>query len=133
VQWTAYMIFCVMVGGLGTIEGPVIGAIIFFALQYWLSADGAWYLILIGVLAIIMTVRFRQGIWGLVAARTGISLFPVGYRVRMSAAAGAGEPAAAAGGPPSVPLGSGGPGGPESGPRGPGGELRGDQQERGPR
>jgi branched-chain amino acid transport system permease protein len=63
VQWTAYMIFCVMVGGLGTIEGPVIGAIIFFGLQYWLSSYGVWYLILIGVLAIIMAVRVRQGIW----------------------------------------------------------------------
>ncbi|MGD0687908.1 MAG: hypothetical protein ABSA03_22675, partial [Streptosporangiaceae bacterium] len=112
---------CVMVGGLGTIEGPVIGAIIFFALQYWLSADGAWYLILIGALAIIMTLRVRQGIWGLFASRTGISLFPVGYRVRVSAAAGAGEPAAIADGPATVP----------GGPGGPGDELPGDEQERG--
>ena len=96
VQWTAYMIFCVMVGGLGTIEGPVIGAIIFFALQYWLSSHGVWYLILLGVIAIIMTVRFRQGIWGLLAARTRVSLFPVGYRVDVTASAPAERPAPAA-------------------------------------
>jgi branched-chain amino acid transport system permease protein len=82
VEQTAFMIFCVMIGGLGTIEGPVIGAIIFFALQYWLSADGVWYLILLGVVAIIMTVWVRQGVWGIVASRTGLSLFPVGYRVQ---------------------------------------------------
>jgi branched-chain amino acid transport system permease protein len=81
VQWTADMFFCVMVGGLGTIEGPVIGAIIFFALQQQLSSYGAWYLILIGVIAIFMTLRVRQGLWGVLASRTRLSLFPVGYRV----------------------------------------------------
>lgn len=88
VQWTAYMIFCVMVGGLGTIEGPVIGSVIFFALQYWLSSYGVWYLILIGMIAIVMTVRFRQGVWGQLAARSRISLFPVGYRVDVTGPAG---------------------------------------------
>ena len=92
VLWTAYMIFCVMVGGLGTIEGPVIGAIIFFGLQYWLSSYDLWYLILIGVLAIIMTVRVRQGIWGLVTSRTRVSLFPVGYRIDVTAPAPTRQP-----------------------------------------
>jgi branched-chain amino acid transport system permease protein len=92
VQWTAYMIFCVMVGGLGTIEGPVIGSIIFFALQYWLSSYGVWYLILVGVIAIVMTVRFRRGIWGLLASRSHVSLFPVGYRVEVTAPVSAEPP-----------------------------------------
>jgi branched-chain amino acid transport system permease protein len=92
VQWTADMIFCVMVGGLGTIEGPVIGAIIFWALQYWLSSYGVWYLILVGAIAIVMVIRFRQGIWGLLAARTRISLFPVGYRVDLTVTAAGGQP-----------------------------------------
>ena len=90
------MIFCVMVGGLGSIEGPVIGAIIFFTLQQQLSSYGVWYLTLLGAIAIFMTVQVRQGIWGLVAARTRLRLFPVGYRVELTAAVGAPAPAGAA-------------------------------------
>src|SRR3984893_6306735 len=33
VQWSAYMIFMVLVGGLGTFEGPILGAILLFAIQ----------------------------------------------------------------------------------------------------
>jgi branched-chain amino acid transport system permease protein len=91
VQWTADMIFCVMVGGLGTIEGPVVGAVIFFALQQQLGSYGVWYLILLGVIAIVMTIQFRRGIWGFVVARTGLRLFPVGYRVKLTADAAADE------------------------------------------
>ena len=50
-NWSALMIFAVVIGGLGTIEGPIIGAIIYFALQQLLSDYGTWYLILIGALA----------------------------------------------------------------------------------
>lgn len=82
VQWTADMIFCVIVGGLGTVEGPVIGAVIFFALQQRLDSYGVWYLVLLGVVAIVMTIYARSGIWGLITSRTGLRLFPVGYRVR---------------------------------------------------
>jgi branched-chain amino acid transport system permease protein len=82
VQWTADMIFCVIVGGLGTIEGPVVGAIIFFALQQELDSYGVWYLVLLGVVAIVMTIYARRGIWGLVSSRTGLRLFPVGYQVQ---------------------------------------------------
>jgi hypothetical protein len=54
------MIFCVIVGGLGTIEGPVIGAIIFFSLQQRLDSHGVWYLVLLGVVAIVSSwVRFN--------------------------------------------------------------------------
>ena len=81
VTLTAYMIFCVLIGGLGTIEGPIIGAVIFFEIQYHYSANGVWYLVALGALAIVMAIRVPQGIWGLVTARTRISLFPVGYQL----------------------------------------------------
>ena len=81
VTLTAYMIFCVLIGGLGTIEGPIIGAVIFFEIQYHYSANGVWYLVALGALAIVMAIRLPQGIWGLVTARTRISLFPVGYQL----------------------------------------------------
>ena len=81
VTLTAYMIFCVLIGGLGTIEGPIIGAVIFFEIQYHYSASGVWYLVALGALAIVMAIRLPQGIWGLVTARTRISFFPVGYQL----------------------------------------------------
>ena len=48
VNWTAFMIFIVVIGGVGTIEGPIIGTIVFFVLQETLSGYGAWYLVLLG-------------------------------------------------------------------------------------
>ena len=42
------MIFMVLVGGLGTFEGPILGAIVFFVIQYEFADQGAWYLIGLG-------------------------------------------------------------------------------------
>ena len=51
-DWTAYVIFIVVIGGIGTIEGPIIGAIVLYLLQDYLAPFGAWYLMLLGGLAI---------------------------------------------------------------------------------
>lgn len=80
VQWSAYMIFVVLIGGIGTMEGPIIGTIVFFVLQQNLAQYGGWYLIILGSVAVTMAVWARQGLWGLLD-RWGVRLFPVGYRV----------------------------------------------------
>ena len=80
VQWSAYMIFVVLIGGLGTLEGPILGTVVFFVLQQTLASYGGWYLIVVGSVAMLMAVWVRAGIWG-VAERFGVRLFPVGYRV----------------------------------------------------
>jgi branched-chain amino acid transport system permease protein len=82
VQYNVYMLFMVLVGGVGTIEGPIIGALVLFALQETLSADGAWYLVIVGGLAVATTLLASRGIWGFASQRFGWSLLPVGYRVR---------------------------------------------------
>lgn len=76
-DWTAYVIFIVVIGGIGTIEGPIVGVIIFFLMQNALSSYGSWYLLLLGALAIITMLFAPRGIWGLITDRTGIELFPV--------------------------------------------------------
>jgi branched-chain amino acid transport system permease protein len=81
VQWTAYMIFMVLVGGLGTFEGPIIGAVIFFLVEAFFGADGVWYLIGLGATALIFALFLPRGLWGWVEARFGLRLLPVGYRV----------------------------------------------------
>jgi branched-chain amino acid transport system permease protein len=81
VQWTAYMIFMVLVGGLGTFEGPIIGAIIFFLVEAFFGADGVWYLIGLGATALVFALFLPRGLWGWVEIRFGLRLLPVGYRV----------------------------------------------------
>jgi branched-chain amino acid transport system permease protein len=81
VNWSAYMIFIVVIGGVGTIEGPIVGTVLFVVVQETLAQHGAWYLILLGLLAVAVALRARHGLWGLVADRTGVSLFPVRRRL----------------------------------------------------
>ena len=81
VQWTAYMIFMVLVGGLGTFEGPIIGAVIFFLVGTWFGADGVWYLIGLGATALVFALFLPRGLWGWMDTRFGLRLLPVGYRV----------------------------------------------------
>jgi len=76
-DWTAYVIFIVVIGGVGTIEGPIIGVIVFYVLQRYLADFGAWYLILLGALAIVTMLYAPKGIWGYIAQRYGIALFPL--------------------------------------------------------
>jgi branched-chain amino acid transport system permease protein len=82
VQWSAYMIFMVLVGGLGTIEGPVIGAILFYALQNRFADYGAWYLVGLGAVAIVFALFLPRGLWGEFEARSGLHLLPIGYFLR---------------------------------------------------
>ena len=84
VTWTAFMIFIVVIGGVGTIEGPIVGTVVFFTLQQTLARYGAWYLVLVGAVAVAVTVLARRGLWGLVADRFGVSLFPVRRRLSLT-------------------------------------------------
>ena len=80
-DWTAYVIFIVVIGGIGTIEGPIIGVLVFFALQSLLADFGSWYLLTLGVLAIVIMLVAPRGLWGLVSERTGFHLFPIRRRL----------------------------------------------------
>lgn len=81
VNWSAFMIFIVVIGGLGTIEGPILGTIVFFALQQELAAHGVWYLIILGGVALVVAVWTRSGVWGVLTARYPLRLFPVARRL----------------------------------------------------
>ncbi|WP_173081215.1 branched-chain amino acid ABC transporter permease [Phytohabitans rumicis] len=81
VQWSAYMIFMVLVGGLGTFEGPIVGALLFFAIQYQFADLGAWYLIGLGLVAVGFALFLPRGVWSLAGGRLGGSLLPVGYHL----------------------------------------------------
>ncbi|MAL02174.1 MAG: branched-chain amino acid ABC transporter permease [Alcaligenaceae bacterium] len=81
VNWTAFAIFMVIIGGIGRIEGPLVGALIFWALNKFFSDFGTWYLLGLGVLAIVITTYFKQGLWGYAQQRWGWSLFPTAHQL----------------------------------------------------
>jgi branched-chain amino acid transport system permease protein len=83
VQWTAEMAFATIIGGLGTIEGPIIGTVVYMVLQQTLASYNAWYLIILGLVAMAVALFARRGLWGLVDSRLNLRLFPVGYWVRL--------------------------------------------------
>ncbi|HZO93484.1 MAG TPA: branched-chain amino acid ABC transporter permease [Candidatus Baltobacteraceae bacterium] len=83
VQWTAYMIFMTLVGGLGTFEGPIVGAVIFFLVETIFGGSGAWYLVGLGASAVLFALFFPRGIWGGLTSRFGWQFMPVGYRLRL--------------------------------------------------
>jgi len=76
-DWTVVVIFMVVIGGIGTLEGPIIGMLIYFVLREFLANYGTWYLILLGVVAVAIMLRAREGIWGLVAHKFNLHLFSV--------------------------------------------------------
>lgn len=81
VNWSAFAIFMVVIGGIGRIEGPLVGALVFWALNKFLSDHGTWYLLGLGSLAIVVTLFFKQGLWGYAQQRWGWSLFPTQRRL----------------------------------------------------
>jgi branched-chain amino acid transport system permease protein len=81
VQWSAYMIFMVLVGGIGKFEGAILGAIIFFLVETWFSSTGVWYLVSLGAIAIAFSLFLPKGIWGELERRFNWRFLPVGYRV----------------------------------------------------
>jgi branched-chain amino acid transport system permease protein len=81
IDWTAFVLFIVVIGGIGTIEGPIIGAIILLILESWLSNFGSYYLMVLGVLAIAVMLVAPKGLWGLVVEKYDFSLFPTRRRL----------------------------------------------------
>ena len=76
-DWTVVVIFMVVIGGIGTLEGPIIGMLVYFGLREFLADYGTWYLILLGVTAVVIMLKAQDGLWGLVAKRFNLHLFSV--------------------------------------------------------
>ena len=71
-DWTAFVIFITVIGGIGRIEGPIVGTIVFFLLRQTLADLGSLYLLMMGAVAIVVdAVGTRRGLWGMIAERLG--------------------------------------------------------------
>jgi branched-chain amino acid transport system permease protein len=77
VNWVVVMLFITIIGGIGTIEGPIVGTAIYFGLRAALGDVGNWYLILMGGAAVVAMIAWRKGIWGSLSSRFGFELFSV--------------------------------------------------------
>jgi len=80
-DWTAFVIFITVIGGIGRIEGPIIGTIIFFAMRQMLADLGSIYLLMMGAIAIAVMLFAPKGLWGLLAERFGWQALPLQRRL----------------------------------------------------
>jgi branched-chain amino acid transport system permease protein len=75
INWVVTSMFIVIIGGIGTIEGPLIGTAIYFGLRElfntWFTMSGGWYLITMGCVAVAVMLLAPRGLWGLARERWG--------------------------------------------------------------
>lgn len=79
-DWTAFVIFIVVIGGIGTLPGPVIGVLVFYALERALADYGTLYLIALGLIGIAIMLFARRGLWGSLVQKTGFDPLPLAQR-----------------------------------------------------
>ncbi len=83
-DWTVVVIFMVVIGGIGTLEGPFIGMLVYIVLRELLADYGTIYLMLMGAIAILVMLKAPMGIWGWVIHRYDLQLFPVSRRLALA-------------------------------------------------
>jgi branched-chain amino acid transport system permease protein len=80
-DWTAFVIFITVIGGIGRVEGPIIGTIVFFLLRQALADLGSLYMLMMGAVAIVVMLWAPKGLWGLIAERFGWQALPLQRRL----------------------------------------------------
>ena len=86
IDWTAFVIFVTVIGGIGTLPGPIVGVVVFYALQRLLADYGTVYLIVLGLIGIAVMLFARRGLWGMLSDRIGFDLLPLTHRPPRAAA-----------------------------------------------
>jgi len=98
INWVVAVMFIVIIGGIGTIEGPLIGTVIYFGLREffgsYFSMSGGWYLIAMGCIAILVMLLAPRGLWGLARERWHFRGLTVQRFPPAAAHTGAPQPAA---------------------------------------
>jgi len=81
VSWVVNMMFIVVIGGIGTLEGPIIGTLLFFALREVVTGQlglaGGWYLVALGSVAVGTMLWSPRGLWPALSARWGLRFMSV--------------------------------------------------------
>jgi branched-chain amino acid transport system permease protein len=87
-DWTAFVIFITVIGGIGRVEGPIIGTIVFFILRQTLADLGSIYLLMMGAVAIVVMLCAPKGLWGLITEHFGWQALPLQRRLVIKNEAG---------------------------------------------
>ncbi|MDR1028445.1 MAG: hypothetical protein LBL63_03395, partial [Clostridiales Family XIII bacterium] len=77
IDWTVLMVFIVVIGGIGTIEGPIVGAFIYAFVRQYLYNYPGYSMAILGAIAVIMILVMPKGIVGTLHDRFGFELFSV--------------------------------------------------------
>ena len=67
-QMSGEAVLMTLVGGMGTVFGPIVGAAIIITMQNYLAGFGEWVLVIQGVIFVITVLLFRRGVVGEIAA-----------------------------------------------------------------
>jgi len=79
-DWTVYVIFIVVIGGVGSFEGPIIGTLVFYVIREYLQSWGVWHFIVLGIVSIAVILIEPRGLWGLLRRVIPDDLIPVSHR-----------------------------------------------------
>jgi branched-chain amino acid transport system permease protein len=74
IDWTVRLVFITIIGGIGTIEGPIVGSIIYVVLQQWLSEYPSVSLLILGMIAIAVILVAPKGIMGTIQEKLGFEI-----------------------------------------------------------
>ena len=75
-DWSVLVIFIVVIGGIGSLEGPILGCILFFVLREYFSDLGSWYMVILGIISVTIMLLEPRGLWGLLNRKRTLTLFP---------------------------------------------------------
>jgi len=74
ISWSIKMMFMVIIGGIATVEGPIVGAFVYVLLSQWLAEYFSVNMLILGAIAIMVIILAPQGIMGMLQERLKFEL-----------------------------------------------------------
>lgn len=74
IDWTVKLVFMVVIGGIGTIEGPIVGALIYVVLSQFLAEYFSVSMLILGGIAIVVILVAPKGIMGTLQEKLGFEV-----------------------------------------------------------
>lgn len=90
-RWTALVVFMVVIGGVGSTFGPLIGVAVYWFVTWQLADSNTWRFIILGGVAVVMAVVSRRGIDGLLQRIRPFEIFPIRRQLRLGGREAAGS------------------------------------------
>lgn len=82
ITWTVSMVFIVIIGGSGTVAGPVVGAVVYVLLREYLANYPGWANLILGLITILVILFLPEGIVGTLQSKLKFELFSQRRRMK---------------------------------------------------